>query len=143
MLGAVIVSTPQDVALADVSKGIAMLRKVAVPVSELRKSYRDHIYIPIQVTGIVLNQSHFMCPGCETSHYLYGPPEAFRTTAARLGVDVLAELPLVPGVSRGGDSGLPYALMSSTEHGSQDGAGGSQWLKDMSRVAEKIWLSMQ
>ncbi|KAF7340236.1 Iron-sulfur protein IND1 [Mycena venus] len=121
-IGAVIVSTPQDVALADVSKGIAMLRKVAVP-----------------VTGIVLNQSHFMCPGCETRHYLYGSPEGFRSTAARLGVDVLAELPLVPGVSRGGDSGLPYGLVSSS---GQDGVGGSDWLMDMSRVAEKMWLSI-
>ncbi|KAJ6498114.1 hypothetical protein C8R47DRAFT_1212438 [Mycena vitilis] len=102
--GAVIVSTPQDVALADVSKGIAMLRKVAVPVA-----------------GIVLNQSHFMCPGCETRHYLYGPPEPFRATAGRLGVEVLAELPLVPGVSQGGDSGLPYGLASATRSGDNDG----------------------
>ncbi|KAJ7451081.1 P-loop containing nucleoside triphosphate hydrolase protein [Mycena latifolia] len=124
--GAVIVSTPQDVALADVSKGIAMLRKVSVPIS-----------------GIVLNQSHFMCPGCEARHYLYGPPEAFRATAARLGVDILAELPLVPGVSQGGDAGLPYSLLSSTQHGDPDGLGGSQWLKEMGQVAEKIWLSMR
>ncbi|KAJ7037372.1 P-loop containing nucleoside triphosphate hydrolase protein [Mycena alexandri] len=123
--GAVIVSTPQDVALADVSKGIAMLRKVAVP-----------------ITGIVLNQSHFMCSGCETRHYLYGSPEAFQATAARLGVDVLAELPLVPGVSQGGDGGLPYGLMSSTQHGDKDGPGGSEWLKGMSRVAEHVWQSI-
>jgi len=124
--GAVIVSTPQDVALADVSKGIAMLRKVAVP-----------------ITGIVLNQSHFMCPGCEARHYLYGPPEAFRATAARLGVDVLGELPLVPGVSQGGDAGLPYGLLPSTQYGDQDGVGGKQWLTEMRQVAEKVWLSMQ
>ncbi|KAJ7237461.1 P-loop containing nucleoside triphosphate hydrolase protein [Mycena haematopus] len=124
--GAVIVSTPQDVALADVSKGIAMLRKVAVP-----------------VTGIVLNQSHFMCPGCTTTHYLYGPPEGFRATAARLGVDILAELPLVSGVSRGGDLGLPYHLLSSTQYRDQDGIGGTEWLKDMALVAEKIWFSMK
>ncbi|KAJ7479973.1 P-loop containing nucleoside triphosphate hydrolase protein [Mycena galericulata] len=124
--GAVIVSTPQDVALADVSKGIAMLRKVSVP-----------------ITGIVLNQAHFMCPGCETRHHLYGPPEGFRATAARLGVEVLAELPLVPGVSQGGDAGLPYGLLSSTEHGDQDGLGGRQWLQDMDHVAEKLWLSMR
>ncbi|KAJ7743840.1 P-loop containing nucleoside triphosphate hydrolase protein [Mycena metata] len=123
--GAVIVSTPQDVALADVSKGIAMLRKIAVP-----------------ITGIVLNQSHFLCPGCETRHYLYGSPEAFQATAARLGVDVLAELPLVPGVSQGGDGGLPYGLMSSTQHGDKDGPGGSEWLKDMKRVAEHVWQSI-
>jgi len=124
--GAVIVSTPQDVALADVSKGIAMLRKVSVP-----------------ITGIVLNQSHFMCPGCDARHYLYGPPEGFRATATRLGVDVLAELPLVPGVSQGGDAGLPYGLLSSTKHGEQDGLGGSQWLEQMGHVAEKLWVSMR
>ncbi|KAJ7671907.1 P-loop containing nucleoside triphosphate hydrolase protein [Mycena rosella] len=124
--GAVIVSTPQDVALADVSKGIAMLRKVSVPIS-----------------GIVLNQSHFMCPGCEAHHYLYGPPHTFRATAARLGVDILAELPLVPGVSQGGDAGLPYGLLTSTQHGDRDGLGGSQWLTAMNEVAEKIWLSVR
>lgn len=123
--GAVIVSTPQDVALADVSKGIAMLRKVSVP-----------------ITGIVLNQAHFMCPNCEARHYLYGPPEAFRATAARLGVDILAELPLVPGVSQGGDAGLPYSLLSPAQHESRDGLGGSQWLEEMGQVAEKVWLSM-
>lgn len=81
-----------------------------------------------------------MCPGCETRHYLYGPPEGFRTTASRLGIEVLAELPLVPGVSRGGDNGLPYRLASPTD---QDGIGGSEWLRDMAGVAEKIWLSIK
>ncbi|KAK7064844.1 iron-sulfur protein IND1 [Favolaschia claudopus] len=119
--GAVIVSTPQDVALADVRKGIAMLRKVAVP-----------------ITGIVLNQSHFICPDCETRHYLYGPAEGFRTTAGRLEVPILAELPLVPGVSREGDRGVPYGLAASTP----DGAGGNQWLEDMAGVAKKIWDSV-
>jgi len=83
-----------------------------------------------------------MCPGCEASHYLYGAPEAFRATATRLGVDVLAELPLVPGVSQGGDAGLPYRLLSSTPHGDRGGLGGNQWLQEMSRVAEKVWHSM-
>ncbi|KAJ7621211.1 P-loop containing nucleoside triphosphate hydrolase protein [Roridomyces roridus] len=118
--GVVIVSTPQDVALADVSKGIAMFRKVSVP-----------------ITGIVLNQSHFLCPGCDTKHYLYGPPEGFRGTAARLGVNVLAELPLVPAVSQGGDAGMPYALWSSTRR--EGGVGGTEWLQEMNRVAEKLY----
>ncbi|KAJ7151712.1 P-loop containing nucleoside triphosphate hydrolase protein [Mycena filopes] len=131
--GAVIVSTPQDVALADVSKGIAMLRKVAVPVSHPSRFLYNRI---------VLNQSHFMCPGCETRHYLYGSSETFQATAARLGVKVLAELPLVPGVSRGGDDGLPYGLLSSARPEEKDGAGGSEWLKDMSRVAEHVWQSI-
>jgi ATP-binding protein involved in chromosome partitioning len=145
LLGAVIVSTPQDVALADVSKGIAMLRKVAVPVGFFASDRVRSMLICTckQITGIVLNQSHFMCPECEARHYLYGPPEAFRATAARLGVDVLGELPLVPGVSQGGDAGLPYGLLPSTQYGDQDSVGGKQWLTEMRQVAEKVWLSMQ
>nr|GAT46257.1 predicted protein [Mycena chlorophos] len=83
--GAVIVSTPQDVALADVRKGIAMLRKLDVP-----------------ITGLVLNLASFLCSSCHTPHYLFGPPNAFREVAKRLDIDVLAELPLVPGVRRYG-----------------------------------------
>ncbi|CAK5279812.1 unnamed protein product [Mycena citricolor] len=117
--GSVIVSTPQDVALADVRKGIAMLRKVAVP-----------------ITGIVLNQSYFKCPSCEDKHYLYGSPDLFRSTASRLGVDVLAELPLEPGVSQGGDVGKPFALHAAK-------AGESLWLKDMDTVAERLWQAVR
>lgn len=122
--GAVIVSTPQDVALSDVRKGIAMLRKVSVP-----------------ITGILLNESHFICPSCTAPHYLFGAPDGFRATANKLGIEVLAELPLVPGVSTGGDAGVPYALISQDRR-KDDGIGGAQWIEKMLETAEKVWKTL-
>ncbi|KAF9030990.1 P-loop containing nucleoside triphosphate hydrolase protein [Hymenopellis radicata] len=117
--GSVIVSTPQDVALKDVNKGVAMFRKVDVP-----------------ITGIVLNQSHFICGNCDAAHYLFGSPEGFRSAAERLGVDVLAELPLVPGVSVGGDCGIPYALKADEDRQ------GKVWNEAMMGVATKVQHSL-
>ncbi|KAK0216989.1 P-loop containing nucleoside triphosphate hydrolase protein [Armillaria fumosa] len=113
--GSVIVSTPQDVALTDVKKGIAMFRKVSVP-----------------VTGLVLNQSHFVCGNCSTPHYLFGSPDRFREAARLMEVDVLGELPLVLGVSEGGDSGVPYALTGQNE----------AWNEVMRGIAEKVWAKL-
>jgi len=118
--GAVIVSTPQDVALTDVRKGVAMFQKISVP-----------------IIGLLLNQSHFTCPSCSTPHHLFGSPDSFRATASRLGVDVLGELPLVPGVSEGGDKGAPYALLSGGKAGSADG--GDEWKEVMKGVAGRVW----
>ncbi|EGN97157.1 hypothetical protein SERLA73DRAFT_183790 [Serpula lacrymans var. lacrymans S7.3] len=120
--GAVIVSTPQDVALSDVRKGIVMFRKVGVP-----------------ITGLLLNQSHFLCPSCSTPHYLFGSPDSFRATAKRLEVDILGELPLVRGVSTGGDSGIPYSLVSSRKAESEDAEGGEEWRRVMDDTAARVW----
>ncbi|KAF8625337.1 hypothetical protein AX17_006879 [Amanita inopinata Kibby_2008] len=119
--GAVIVSTPQDVALLDVRKGISMFKKVSVP-----------------ITGLILNQSHFICPSCTTSHSLFGPPDAFRATASRLGVDVLAELPLVPHVSMSGDAGRPFVLYPDSS-GVDVGKGNNQWKEGMVNAAQSVW----
>ena len=108
-----IVSTPQDVALTDVNKGVAMFRKLNVP-----------------ITGIVLNQSHFLCSSCSTPHYLYGAPDGFREAAKRLNVDILAELAVVSGVSKAGDAGVPYAAIAN-----EDGTAGEEWNKRMMGVA--------
>ncbi|KAI0946899.1 hypothetical protein AcW1_010227 [Taiwanofungus camphoratus] len=118
--GAVIVSTPQDVALTDVRKGVAMFQKISVP-----------------IIGLLLNQSHFICPSCTTSHHLFGSPTSFRATANRLGIDILGELPLIPGVSEGGDRGVPYALTSIDP--AMDGRGGKQWIEVMEGVGAKVW----
>ncbi|KAH9853198.1 P-loop containing nucleoside triphosphate hydrolase protein [Lenzites betulinus] len=120
--GAVIVSTPQDVALTDVRKGVSMFQKVSVP-----------------IVGLLLNESHFICPSCTTPHELFGPPAAFRATAAQFGVDVLGELPLVPGVSRGGDCGVPYALHSTAGADGTIDPGGKEWRETMAGVAGKVW----
>ena len=51
----------------------------------------------------------------------------------------MGELPLVPGVSSGGDEGVPYALTSRTE---KDGAGGAEWKATMDAVAARVWASL-
>jgi len=76
--GAVIVSTPQDIALIDAKKGIAMFRKTQVP-----------------ILGIVENMSVFICPDCGHAHHIFGQHGA-RDTAENLGVPFLGEIPLLP-----------------------------------------------
>jgi ATP-binding protein involved in chromosome partitioning len=86
-----------------------------------------------QITGLLLNQSHFICPSCSTAHELFGSPDAFRATADRLGIPVLAELPLVAGVSSGGDKGIPFSLIRD------EGEGGRRWKEAMDNAAAQVW----
>jgi ATP-binding protein involved in chromosome partitioning len=95
LAGAVIVTTPQDVALADAVKGVAMFRKVDVP-----------------VLGIVENMSYFPCPHCGTRSEPFGHGGG-RTAAERLGVPFLGEIPLDPAIREGGDAGTPVACEAS------------------------------
>jgi len=87
--GAVIVSTPQDLALIDARRGIAMFRRVNVP-----------------VLGIVENMSTFVCPHCGKSSDIFGHGGA-RHEAERLGVPFLGEVPLDIGIREKSDAGLP------------------------------------
>jgi len=89
LAGAVIVTTPQDVALADAIKGVAMFRKVNVP-----------------VLGLVENMSYFNCPECGHRSEIFDHGGG-RTTAKRLGVPFLGEIPLDAEIRSGGDSGRP------------------------------------
>ncbi|RXW16959.1 hypothetical protein EST38_g8891 [Candolleomyces aberdarensis] len=116
--GCVIVSTPQDVALSDVRKGVAMLKKVSVP-----------------ITGLVLNQSYYLCSDCETPkpQYLFGKPDSFKAVAERLQTPILGELPLVQGVSASADGGYPYVLA-----GKAQSPGESKWKETMGGVAEQV-----
>ena len=94
--GAIVVTTPQEVALADARKGIAMFRdpKINVP-----------------VLGIVSNMAWFTPePHPDERYYIFGSDEAVRATAARFDVPVLAELPLVAAVGQHADEGTPIAL---------------------------------
>jgi ATP-binding protein involved in chromosome partitioning len=93
--GAVIVTTPQDVALADAIKGVAMFRKVGVP-----------------VLGIVENMSFFTCPHCGGRSEIFGHGGAPRE-AKRLGVPFLGEIALDPEVREGGDRGRPIVARGS------------------------------
>jgi ATP-binding protein involved in chromosome partitioning len=87
--GAVIVSTPQDLALLDARRGIAMFRRVNVP-----------------VLGIVENMSTFICPHCGTRTDIFGHGGA-RAEAERLGVPFLGEVPLDIVIREKSDAGLP------------------------------------
>ncbi|RAI42658.1 Mrp/NBP35 family ATP-binding protein [Rhodoplanes roseus] len=87
--GAVIVSTPQDLALIDARRGIAMFRRVNVP-----------------VLGIVENMSYFLCPKCGERSDVFGHGGA-RDEAARLGVPFLGEVPLHMDIRETSDAGRP------------------------------------
>ena len=90
--GAVIVSTPQDIALIDAKKGIAMFNKTQVP-----------------ILGVVENMSMFTCPDCGSSHAIFGHGGA-RETAEKLGAPFLGEIPLVPRIRETSDAGQPVAV---------------------------------
>jgi ATP-binding protein involved in chromosome partitioning len=89
LTGGVIVATPQDVALADVVKGIAMFQKLEVP-----------------VLGIVENMSYFLCPHCgeRTDVFAHG---GARKMAEKYNVPFLGEIPLDAAIRIGGDTGKP------------------------------------
>ncbi|MBI1649455.1 P-loop NTPase [Hyphomicrobium sulfonivorans] len=97
--GAVVVSTPQDLALIDARKGLAMFRKVGVP-----------------VLGIVENMSTFICPKCGERSDIFGHGGA-RSEAERLGVPFLGEVPLDMDVRLRSDIGQPVtATLPDSEH---------------------------
>jgi ATP-binding protein involved in chromosome partitioning len=90
--GVVIVTTPQDVALQDVAKGMAMFRQLEVP-----------------VIGVVENMSYFVCPNCDTRHELFGQGGGQRI-AQTFNVPFLGQVPLQPNVRTGGDEGQPVVM---------------------------------
>lgn len=89
--GAIIVSTPQDLALIDARKGLAMFQQVNVP-----------------VLGIVENMSYFMCPSCGERSDIFGHGGA-RDEATKLGVPFLGEIPLHMDIRSKSDAGQPIA----------------------------------
>src|SRR5437870_3140508 len=89
LAGSVIVSTPQDLALIDARRGVAMFRRVNVP-----------------VLGVVENMSYFLCPQCGTRSDIFGHGGA-RREAERLGVPFLGEVPLHMTIREKSDAGLP------------------------------------
>ena len=92
LTGAVIVSTPQDIALLDARKGLNMFRKVDVP-----------------VFGIIENMSYFACPHCGERTDIFGHGGA-REEADRLGVDFLGEIPLHLTIRETSDGGNPIVV---------------------------------
>ncbi len=92
LAGAVIVSTPQDLALIDARKGIAMFRRAGVA-----------------ILGVVENMSTFVCPACGVAHQLFGQGGA-RREAERIGVPLLGEVPLVMAIRQKSDGGRPIVV---------------------------------
>ncbi len=87
--GAVIVTTPQNVALLDAVKGIAMFRKTEVP-----------------ILGVIENMSTFTCPSCGTESHIFGSGGAERVSG-KFEVPILGHIPLFPEIRESGDTGEP------------------------------------
>ncbi len=102
LTGAVIVTTPQDVALADARKGLVMFNKVNVP-----------------VLGIVENMSYYICSHCGQRENIFDTGGGVRT-AEELGVPFLGEIPIHTSIRVGGDKGVP--IVSAEPEGAQAGA---------------------
>ncbi len=99
LAGAVIVSTPQDIALIDARKGLAMFRKTEVP-----------------ILGIIENMSHYICPKCGHEAHIFGHGGA-EETAAELGAPFLGAIPLHLDVRTAADSGTPiFASNPNGDH---------------------------
>ena len=89
LTGAIIVTTPQDIALLDARKGLKMFEKVGVP-----------------VLGIVENMAVYCCPNCGHTEHIFGA-DGGKAMAAQYGVEHLGSLPLALGIREQADSGRP------------------------------------
>jgi ATP-binding protein involved in chromosome partitioning len=110
LMGAIVVSTPQDVALQDARKAILMFRQVHV-----------------DILGIVENMSYFQCPKCNERTHIFSHGGG-ATTAANFGVPFLGEVPLNTSIREGGDGGKPIVATNS----------GSPVAKAFVEIAEKV-----
>ncbi len=115
LAGAVIVSTPQDIALVDARKGLNMFRKVDVP-----------------VLGLIENMSYFCCPNCGHRSEIFGHGGA-RREAARLGMDFLGEIPLDIAIRETSDSGFPIVAAKPE----------SAHAKAYRAIAEAVWAKIE
>ncbi len=117
LMGAVVVSTPQDVALQDARKAILMFRQVRV-----------------EILGIIENMSYFQCPNCNsrTDIFSHGGGSA---TAAKYEVPFLGEVPLDVGVRKGGDVGKPVIL------GDSDSPAGKAFAQFADHVAARVSIA--
>eukprot|EP00842_Homolaphlyctis_polyrhiza_P004536 jgi/Hompol1/5083/HPOL_004162-RA len=94
--GAIIVSTPQDVALLDARKGTNMFKTVGTP-----------------ILGMVQNMSFYCCPKCNHQEHIFGK-DGVNQTAKEMGIDILADVPLHSDVVSTSDSGKPITISQPT-----------------------------
>ncbi|NQV85065.1 MAG: iron-sulfur cluster carrier protein ApbC [Rhodospirillales bacterium] len=115
LTGAIIVSTPQDIALLDARRGLNMFRKVNVP-----------------VLGLIENMSYFNCPHCGERSDIFSHGGA-RSEAERLGMDFLGEVPLHMEIRETSDSGKPIVVSNPD----------SEHAKAYVSIAEKTWANIE
>jgi ATP-binding protein involved in chromosome partitioning len=113
LTGAVVVTTPQEVSLADARKAIAMFTKVNV-----------------RTLGVVENMSGFICPNCREEHDIFGSGGGAKI-ARELDLDVLGRIPLEPGVRTGGDAGVP---ITSKQYPGGDESVAATALRELART---------
>ena len=111
LTGAVIVSTPQDIALIDARRGVKMFEKTRVP-----------------VLGLVENMSFFNCPNCGHTTHIFGHGGA-KAEAERIGAEFLGEIPLLLDIRIASDAGTPIAAS----------APGSDAAKAYAALAKRVW----
>lgn len=99
--GAVVVTTPQDVALLDAVRAVKMFRQVHCP-----------------ILGVVENMSYFVCPDCGEREELFGRGGADRMAAGE-SIPVLARLPIFPEIREAGDRGMPVVIANPGHPASQ------------------------
>lgn len=92
--GAVVVTTPQDVALQDVHKSVSMAKKVG-----------------LRVLGVVENQSYFICGACSEKHFLFGKGGGEKI-AEQAEAPLIGQLPIEPSIAQWGDAGTPIVQAS-------------------------------
>ncbi|MEO1199560.1 MAG: Mrp/NBP35 family ATP-binding protein [Pseudomonadota bacterium] len=113
--GAVIVSTPQDLALIDARRGVAMFRKVDVP-----------------ILGVIENMAYFICPDCNSKHALFGQGGA-EAEASRMGVPYLGAVPLTMELRAASDTGQPIVARAP------DGPLGKIYIG----MADALWTALE
>ncbi len=98
LAGAVIVTTPQEVALIDARKAVGLFQRVETP-----------------ILGLIENMSYFVCPSDQQVYHIFGQGGGEKE-AATLGVPLLGKIPLDISTREGGDQGRPVALQDPSEH---------------------------
>jgi ATP-binding protein involved in chromosome partitioning len=114
LTGAVIVSTPQDIALIDARRGVRMFERTRVP-----------------VLGLVENMSFFCCPACGHRSEVFGHGGA-RLEAQRLGTEFLGEVPLLLDIRTASDAGTPITAAAPESEGA----------KAFAALAERVWAKV-
>ena len=114
LAGAVIVSTPQDLALIDARRGVAMFQDVGVP-----------------ILGLVENMSYFVCDDCGKRHHIFAHGGA-RAEAAKLDVPFLGEIPLELAIRERSDAGLPIVVAEP------DGGAAKAYLAIAAAIRERL-----